>query len=88
MKPALISSQTITDKLLTYLQGREGELVTVEDIIRHVWGPTKSREVGNVRVLVVALRGKLKAQSLPFDIVNEHGRGYRFRRILPQRFPG
>ena len=68
------------EKLLTFLRIREGELVTSEDIISSVWGRDKTRTERNVRVLVAMLRRKLKAQLLPFEIINEHGRGYRLRR--------
>jgi two-component system KDP operon response regulator KdpE len=72
---------SMEEKLLTFLRIREGELVTSDEIINSVWGRDKSRTERNVRVLVAMLRRKLKAQMLPFEIINEHGRGYRLRRL-------
>jgi two-component system KDP operon response regulator KdpE len=71
---------SMEEKLLTFLRIREGQLVTSDEIISGVWGRDKSRTERNVRVLVAMLRRKLKAQMLPFEIINEHGRGYRLRR--------
>jgi two-component system KDP operon response regulator KdpE len=72
---------SMEEKLLTFLRIHEGELVTSDDIINGVWGRSKSRTERNVRVLVAMVRRKLNAQMLPFEIINEHGRGYRLRRI-------
>lgn len=80
-----IRAGSMEEKLLTFLRIREGELVTSDEIINSVWGRDKSRTERNVRVLVAMLRRKLKAQMLPFEIINEHGRGYRLRRISAAR---
>jgi len=71
---------SMEEKLLTFLRIREGDLVTSDEIIDSVWGKDKSRTERNVRVLIAMLRRKLRAQLLPFEIINEHGRGYRLRR--------
>jgi two-component system KDP operon response regulator KdpE len=75
-----IRDGSMAEKLLTFIRISEGELVTSDDIINGVWGRDKTRTERNVRVLVAMLRRKLKAQMLPFEIINEHGRGYRLRR--------
>jgi two-component system, OmpR family, KDP operon response regulator KdpE len=76
-----IPLRAMEEKLLTFLRIHEGELATSEDIIKHIWDAKKTRTERNLRVLVYMLRHKLKMQELPFEIVNNHGRGYCIRRI-------
>lgn len=71
----------IQDRLISFLHSRERELVTSEDIIAAVWGRNQRRTERNVRVLVAMVRRKLKADREPFEIINEHGRGYKLVRL-------
>jgi len=82
-----IKRGSMEDRLIGFLRAREGELVTSDDIIASVWGPDKQRTEKNVRVLVAMVRRKLKAQGQPFEIINEHGRGYRIVRSERGRRP-
>jgi DNA-binding response OmpR family regulator len=72
---------SMEDRLLTFLKAHHGVLVTSDQIVEAVWGRDKPRGEKNVRVLIATLRRKLKARGEPIEIVNEHGRGYRLRRV-------
>lgn len=62
--------------LLNILYSRQGELVTTEEILLTIWG-SFNQSTNNLRVLVTCLRNKLREEGSPYEIVNEHGRGYR-----------
>jgi two-component system, OmpR family, KDP operon response regulator KdpE len=68
---------TKADLLVGFLRSRQGELVRSDEIISAVWGADKKRTERNLRVLLSSVRRELKAQGQPFEIINEHGRGYR-----------
>jgi two-component system KDP operon response regulator KdpE len=69
---------TKADLLIRFLCSRQGELVRSDEMISAVWGADKKRTERNLRVLLSSVRRELKAQGQPFEIINEHGRGYRF----------
>jgi DNA-binding response OmpR family regulator len=73
-----IGPGTNVDTLWTYLATRKGEWVTGEELSLAVWGSVKIR---NLRDLISELRLKLKLQGQPYEIIHEHGRGYRL--IVP-----
>jgi DNA-binding winged helix-turn-helix (wHTH) protein len=51
--------------------------VTNDELITVLWGRGTGRNQKNLRVLLAMARRKLKARREPFEIINEHGRGYR-----------
>ena len=66
--------------LLALLATHAGQVLTHQQILRHVWGDAAVRETHNLRVLVSSLRNKLAddvAQSR--YLVTEQGVGYRLR---------
>lgn len=65
------------DRLISVLHAREREVVPTREIIASVWGMQKKRTDKNLRVLVARARNKLRAEGQLFEIINEHGRGYR-----------
>jgi two-component system, OmpR family, KDP operon response regulator KdpE len=68
---------TKPDLLIRFLRSRKGQLVRSDELISAVWGGNTQRTERNLRVLVTAVRFNLKAQGQPYEIINEHGRGYR-----------
>ncbi len=66
-------------KLLVTLMRHAGEVISAEDLVRAVWGPQYSSEIGFVRRYIWHLRQKVEADpSHPRYIHNERGFGYRF----------
>jgi two-component system KDP operon response regulator KdpE len=66
-------------KLLAYLAGNAGRVLTHTQILVHVWGDGYEQETQNLRVYVSQLRRKLDPDSLqPQMITTEPGVGYRF----------
>lgn len=67
-------------KLLVTLIRRTGEVVSPEELVREVWGPQYSGEVGHVRRYIWHLRQKIEPDpENPRYIHNERGFGYRFQ---------
>jgi two-component system KDP operon response regulator KdpE len=64
-------------KLIDLLRARPNQLVPSQEIISVVWGNGSGRSGRNLRVLVTSVRHQLVAEGAPYEIVNEHGRGYR-----------
>jgi two-component system KDP operon response regulator KdpE len=65
--------------LLEMLVRVPGRLVSQQDLLHEVWGPTYSRESNYLRVYVGGLRKKLEDDpSRPRHLVTEPGIGYRF----------
>lgn len=77
------------DRLISLLHSRGRALVSSAEIIASMWGTEKKRTDRNLRVLVTRTRSKLKAEGQAFEIINEHGRGYRLavggRRANPDK---
>lgn len=71
---------TLTEfKLLVALMRRPGEVLSPEELVREVWGPQYTDEVGYVRRYVWHLRQKLEPDpEHPRYIYNDRGFGYRF----------
>ncbi|MBN1890906.1 MAG: response regulator transcription factor [Thermoflexales bacterium] len=66
-------------KLLAYLAGNAGRVLTHNQILEHVWGPGYEGETQYLRVYVSQLRHKLDpAGAQPSLIMTEPGVGYRF----------
>ncbi len=66
-------------RLLAALARRPDELLTHEDLLRTVWGPTYGRETQLLRVTMRNLRAKLARASPDRSfIATEYGLGYRF----------
>ena len=56
-----------------------GKLVTYEQILHEVWGPTYGKETNYLRVFMTQIRQKLEPQpSRPRYFVTEPGIGFRF----------
>ncbi|WP_405229746.1 response regulator [Lentisalinibacter sediminis] len=66
--------------LLALLATHAGQVMTHQQILRHVWGDDAVRETHNLRVLVSSLRQKLADEaSRSRYLVTEQGVGYRLR---------
>jgi|SRR6056297_394466 len=66
--------------LLALLATHAGQVLTHQQILRHVWGEDAVRETHNLRVLVSSLRQKLADEaSRSRYLVTEQGVGYRLR---------
>jgi two-component system KDP operon response regulator KdpE len=65
--------------LLELVVRTPGRLVTQQDLLHEVWGPSYSRETNYLRVYVGALRKKLEDDpARPRHLITEPGIGYRF----------
>ncbi len=65
--------------LLEMLVRTPGRLVSQQDLLHEVWGPTYGRETNYLRVYVGGLRKKLEDDpSTPRHLITEPGMGYRF----------
>lgn len=65
-------------RLLAYLAGHAGKVLTHAQILREVWGPNASSQSHYVRVYMAELRKKLEADpSRPRLLLTEPGIGYR-----------
>jgi two-component system KDP operon response regulator KdpE len=65
--------------LLEVLVRHPGRLVSQQDLLHEVWGPTYSRETNYLRVYIAGLRRKLEEDpATPRHLVTEPGMGYRF----------
>lgn len=67
-------------RLLAVLASRAGQVLTHQQLVRHVWGEDAPRETHNLRVLVSGVRQKLADDAAqPGYLVTEQGVGYRLR---------
>jgi DNA-binding response OmpR family regulator len=67
-------------KLLTAIMRRSGEVVSVEELVREVWGQQYAGEIGYVRRYIWHLRQKIEPDpDHPRYLHNERGYGYRFQ---------
>jgi two-component system, OmpR family, KDP operon response regulator KdpE len=65
--------------LLEMLVRTPGRLVTQQDLLHEVWGPSYGRETNYLRVYVGGLRKKLEDDPAhPRHLITEPGMGYRF----------
>ena len=65
--------------LLEVLVRHPGRLVSQQDLLHEVWGPSYGRETNYLRVYVAGLRKKLEEDpASPQHLVTEPGMGYRF----------
>jgi len=65
-------------KLLTTLARHAGKVVTHQQLLREVWGPTHTDQAHYVRVYLAHLRHKLEAEpARPRYLLTEPGVGYR-----------
>jgi two-component system KDP operon response regulator KdpE len=65
--------------LLEMLVRTPGRLVSQQDLLHEVWGPSYGRETNYLRVYVGGLRKKLEDDpSAPRHLITEPGIGYRF----------
>ena len=65
--------------ILELLLRHPNQLVTVTQLLAHVWGNTTTMESGHLRFHIARLRRKLEADSQnPVHILTEFGTGYRF----------
>jgi two-component system KDP operon response regulator KdpE len=67
--------------VLEVLVRNAGRLVSQQQLLREVWGPSYANETGYLRVYLAQLRRKLEADpSHPKHLITEPGMGYRFER--------
>jgi two-component system, OmpR family, KDP operon response regulator KdpE len=67
--------------VLEVLVRNAGRLVSQQQLLREVWGPSYANETGYLRVYLAQLRRKLEADpSKPRHLITEPGMGYRFER--------
>jgi|SRR5262245_55628874 len=65
-------------KLLSVLVRHAGKVVTHQQLLREVWGPTHTEQAHYVRVYMAHLRHKLEAEpARPRYLLSEPGVGYR-----------
>ena len=65
-------------RLLTELARHRGRIVSHEDLLRAVWGPSYSREFHYLRVFANQIRRKIEPDPVrPRHLINEPGLGYR-----------
>ncbi len=65
-------------KILSYLAGHNGTLVTYDDLMTHVWGPYIDNNTRILRVNMTHIRKKIETDpSNPVHIITEAGIGYR-----------
>jgi two-component system KDP operon response regulator KdpE len=66
-------------KLLSYLAGNHGRVLTHQSILTNVWGPADANHTEYLRVYMRQLRKKLEVDpERPQYILTEPGIGYRF----------
>lgn len=67
-------------KLLAYLVKYAGKVLTHQQILKEVWGPTHAKDVQYLRVYAGQLRQKLEADpAQPQFVLTEPGVGYRLK---------
>ena len=67
-------------RLLETLCRAPGHLVSQQDLLRSVWGPSYGRESNYLRVYANQLRRKLESDPAnPTHLITEPGLGYRFK---------
>jgi two-component system KDP operon response regulator KdpE len=67
--------------VLEVLARNAGRLVSQQQLLREVWGPSYANETGYLRVYLAQLRRKLERDpSRPRHLITEPGMGYRFER--------
>jgi len=72
-------------RVLECLTRNAGLIVTQEQIIREVWGPERTSDTRNLRVVVRSLRQKLEPDPpRPRYLLTESGVGYRMRVDPPE----
>jgi two-component system KDP operon response regulator KdpE len=65
-------------KLLAFLVKHAGKVLTHQQVLKEVWGPTHARDVQYLRVYTGQLRQKLEASAAqPQFVLTEPGVGYR-----------
>lgn len=65
--------------ILEFLARNRGKLVSREELLREVWGPSYAKETHYLRVYLAQLRRKLEDDpSHPRHLLTEAGMGYRF----------
>jgi two-component system KDP operon response regulator KdpE len=78
MRGAEIKLTPIEYKLLTTLVRHAGKVVTHQQLLRDVWGPSHDDQAHYVRVYMAHLRHKLEAEpARPRYLLTEPGVGYR-----------
>jgi DNA-binding response OmpR family regulator len=67
-------------KLLTAIMQRRGKVVSLDELVREVWGQQYAGEIGYVRRYIWHLRQKIEPDpDNPRYLYNERGYGYRFQ---------
>ena len=78
MRGAVIKLTPIEYKLLTTLVRHAGKVVTHQQLLREVWGPSHDDQAHYVRVYMAHLRHKLETEpARPRYLLTEPGVGYR-----------
>jgi two-component system KDP operon response regulator KdpE len=66
-------------KLLTHLAAQPDRVITHQQLLKAVWGPSHTEDTHYVRVHMANLRKKIEADpSRPRHLITEAGIGYRF----------
>ena len=78
LRGAEVKLTPIEYKLLTTLVRHAGKVVTHQQLLREVWGPSHDDQAHYVRVVMAHLRHKLEAEpARPRYLLTEPGVGYR-----------
>ncbi|MCL5263758.1 MAG: response regulator transcription factor [Chloroflexi bacterium] len=73
--------------VLSYLIENQGRVLTPQQLLRQVWGPEFTDEVGYVKLYIRYLRIKIEeTPSSPRIILTQRGVGYRFARAEDQQY--
>ena len=75
---------SLESQLLCLFVRNPGRLLTQEEILSHVWGPTSAVNPDQVKLYVSYLRRKLHMPSRGGPIHSVRGRGYRFDPAPPR----
>jgi two-component system KDP operon response regulator KdpE len=76
-------------KILTVLINNAGKVVTHNQLLKEVWGPSYLKETQYLRVYMTQLRHKLEADpTRPRFLINEPGVGYRLKLELGEKSSG
>jgi two-component system KDP operon response regulator KdpE len=68
-------------EILSILAKNSGKIVTQQQLLRSIWGPTLMEQTHYLRIYVAQLRKKIEINpSQPQIIITETGIGYRFMR--------
>ena len=83
---SLVALTPLEYRLLVELSSKSGKVLTVEELVEQLWGPSKSQSAQSLRTLVASVRQKLGDDARNPRYIFTHSRvGYR---MPPSEAPG